>query len=405
MRWPSCASARTSCSRVNRELDETNRGVVALHHELDQQAGRLRQADERKSSYLAGLSHELRSPLNTILALTDLITDPGEPREGGLDPEQRRQVSFIRDLAAQQLELVGDLLDIAKIEAGRADLDLGEVGIAELHALLRAQFLPVAGPGVTLAFEAPEDLPPLVTDRAKVLGVLANLLANALRHTEQGEVRVRAREEDGGVVLEVADTGRGIAAEDLDRIFDEFQQVGGAAARGGRGTGLGLPLARKLAGLLGGELGVRSTPGRGSTFTLRLPVRHAGLVPGDRPVLVVDDEEPARYVVAALLRPLGWGITEAASGEEALACVGREVPAAVVLDLELPAMDGGAVLSALRGRADTAAIPVVISSSRPLGRAEVAAFDRLDAEVLEKGRLTSGRLVEALGRAAGRVRG
>lgn len=389
---------------LNHELDDTNRGVVALHHELDQQAERLIVADERKSSYLAGLTHELRSPLNSIVALTDLLSDQAHSDGRPLSEEQRQQVGFIRTLADRQLKLVGDLLDIAKIEAGRVDLDLRPTTVTQVFSLLRAQFRPIVADAVTLDFTAAPSLPELCTDEDKLLGVLGNLLANALRHTERGQVLVSAKATDGELMcFDVTDTGVGVGPGDLHRIFNEFERIESRAVTGGRGTGLGLPLAQKLAGILGGELSATSTLGQGSTFTLQIPVRHAGLVPGERPVLVVDAVDQSRSLFSTLLSPLGWTTIDAATAFDALDVLGRQAVAIVILDGHLPSPGSLELLKEIRSGADAPGVPIVMAvdlSAPPIDTIDVQA---LHAEVLDKTRITSGRLLHAMTHAVDRL--
>jgi len=379
--------ARTEELRdLNRELESTNRGVVALYAELDDRAEQLRDADERKSRFLADMSHELRTPLNSIVALTELLLD-GEPR---LAAEQAKQVAFIRRMADDQLRLVSDLLDMAKIEAGRVDVNLTDVSIAELFALVRAQLRPlVSEEAVTLHFVAEPDLPPLHTDEALLVQVLRNLVSNAIKFTPAGEIVVRAERDGEAVRLSVSDTGIGIAASDLDRIFDEFVQIPSALQRHGKGTGLGLALVIRLVGLLGGRVSATSTPGEGSTFAVSLPAHRDAVLPAEVPdpsgaILVVDDDEAARYVVRAHLGGAGWDVAEVASGSAALAACARGLPLAIVLDLSMPDMDGTVVLTRLRAEERTRAVPVVIHTSRLMAddvRVQVAAQG---AQVLDK---------------------
>jgi len=371
---------------LNRELDSTNRGVVALYAELDDRADRLRDADERKSRFLADMSHELRTPLNSIVALTELLLD-GEPPLAG---EQETQVGFIRRMAEEQLRLVGDLLDIAKIEAGRVDVDLSDVSVAELFSLVRAQLRPlVREAGVALRFVAAPDLPVLRTDETKVVQVLRNLVANAIKFTPAGEIVVGADTHDGVVRFTVRDTGIGIAPEDLDRVFVEFVQLPGALQISGRGTGLGLPLCKRLVELLGGRISVTSRLGEGSTFEVSLPGGDEIALPAAVPdpsgaVLVVDDDESARYVVRTHLSGLGWPVSEVASGAAALAACERGVPAAIVLDLSMPDVDGTVVLARLRAGERTRAIPVVVHTSRAMSDDAREQIEAHGARILEK---------------------
>jgi signal transduction histidine kinase/CheY-like chemotaxis protein len=385
---------------LNRELEETNQGVVALYAELDDRAERLLEADERKSRFLADMSHELRTPLNSIIALSELLLS-GEPPLVG---EQVTQVSFIRRVAEDQLRLIGDLLDIAKIEAGRLDLDLADVTIGELFVVLRGQLRPLLpGGDVELRFDAPSEPVTLRTDEDKLMQIVRNLVSNALKFTPRGEVVVRAHAEGEQVSIEVSDTGIGIAPENLGRIFEEFVQIPGELQREGRGTGLGLPLTRKLVGLLGGEIDVRSTVGAGTTFTVTLPV--SGVAAAALPdltgaVLVVDDDEASRYVVETQLRGTAWRTVAANGGAAALAAMGASVPAAIILDYAMPEIDGLEVLRRVREDARTAAVPVIVHTSRVLDKEEVAQVHALGASVLDKAETSRTTLLSALAEAA-----
>jgi signal transduction histidine kinase len=259
--------------RLNQELAETNRGVLALYAELDEKAADLARASELKSRFLSNISHELRTPLNAILNISALLIDHVD---GPLNSEQERQVRFVRSAALSLSEMVNDLLDLARIEAGRSVVRPAAFSVADLFAGLRGMFRAITPTErVALVFEEPANLPGLVTDEGKLSQILRNLISNALKFTEQGEVRVTAAYEPAGrVTFVVADTGIGIAPEDQERIFEEFSQLDSALQRRATGAGLGLPLSRKLAELLGGELTLSSTPGAGSTFTVSIPARY-----------------------------------------------------------------------------------------------------------------------------------
>ena len=273
----SLATANDDLSRTNQELAETNRGVLALYAELDDRAEALRVASELKSRFLSDVSHELRTPLSSILNLTRVLADhPGS--EFGV--EQQRAVQFIRKSAQSLTEIVNDLLDLAKIEAGRVELRIAEFTVADLLSALRGVCRPLAaGDAVALRIDDPDALT-MLTDEGRLSQVLRNLVSNALKYTEAGEVRVETALESGDVVrFTVQDTGIGIGHADQTRVFDEFVQIEGAHQQRVKGTGLGLPLARRLAELLGGTVTLASTLGVGSTFTLRLPRVHPSLDP------------------------------------------------------------------------------------------------------------------------------
>jgi signal transduction histidine kinase len=271
--------------RLNLELSETNRGVLALYAELDDRAAELARASQLKSAFLSGISHELRTPLNSILNLTRILL---ERMDGELTPEQDRQVSMIRRAAASLTELVNDLLDLARIEAGKTEVRPARFTVGELFGTLRGMFRPmVTTDDVALHFEMDAGEIELVSDEGKVAQILRNFISNAIKFTERGEIRVSCSATEGGAVaFAVSDTGIGIAPEDQERIFQEFEQVENALQQRAPGTGLGLPLSRKLATLLGGAIDLQSTPGAGSRFELTLPryyqaIAEAG-APGER---------------------------------------------------------------------------------------------------------------------------
>lgn len=257
------------------ELDETNRGVVALYAELDVQAEQLRQAAELKSRFLAYMSHEFRTPVSTILSLARLLLDRVD---GPLNAEQESQVRFIQSSAGEFAELINDLLDLAKVEAGRVEISAEWFEMVDLFAALRGMFKPIlTNPEVSLIFEEPHGVPPLFGDNKKLSQILRNFISNALKFTTRGEVRVSAAiNADDTVTFAVADTGIGIAAQHHHAIFHDFSQVDSPIQKRLRGTGLGLSLSRRLAELLGGSVGMSSEPGVGSIFWVMLPMRWNG---------------------------------------------------------------------------------------------------------------------------------
>jgi signal transduction histidine kinase len=257
---------------LNEELAETNNGVVALYAELDDRAEQLRQASDLKSRFLSYMSHEFRTPLGSIAALTSILLDF---TDGPLTDEQRRQVRFIRDSAKELSEMVDDLLDLAKVEAGRITISPAWFDMVDLFSALRGMFRPiVTSDAVDLVFEEPRHVPRLYTDHKKLSQILRNLVSNALKFTSRGSVRVSVtREDEHWFLFSVADTGIGIAPEHCATLFNDFVQIDSPVQKRLRGTGLGLSLSQKLAHLLGGSVHVESELGVGSTFTLRLPIR------------------------------------------------------------------------------------------------------------------------------------
>jgi signal transduction histidine kinase len=260
---------------LSAELDETNRGVVALYSELDDKADQLRNVSELKSRFLSYMSHEFRTPLGSIRSIARLLLNR---MDGPLTEEQQRQVEFIQSSAAELTDMVNDLLDLAKVEAGRITISPAWFDMVDLFSALRGMFKPILETTSTaLYFDEPEDVPRIYTDHNKLSQVLRNFISNAVKFTPRGEVRVSARRDDGDTVtFAVRDTGIGIASEHVATLFQDFVQIDSPIQKRLRGSGLGLSLSKKFAELLGGKVGVESKPGVGSTFYVTIPVRLPG---------------------------------------------------------------------------------------------------------------------------------
>lgn len=273
------AQLQGEANALREELDETNQGVLALYAELDTQAEQLRQASDLKSRFLSYMSHEFRTPLGSILSIASLLSDE---LDGPLSPEQHKQVTFVSNSARELSDMVDDLLDLAKIEAGRITISPAWFDMLDLFAALRGMFRPIVDTSaVDLIFEEPVGLPQLYTDDKKLAQILRNFIANSLKFTTRGEVRVSARlENPTHVRFAVSDTGIGIAPELHGALFEDFSQVDSPLQKRLRGTGLGLSLCKRFAALLGGEVGVQSAPGAGSTFFVIIPLAIA-LEPAD----------------------------------------------------------------------------------------------------------------------------
>jgi len=266
------AEREAHISALREELDETNKGVVALYAELDDKAAQLRDANDLKSRFLSYMSHEFRTPLTSMTSISGILLSR---LDGPLTPEQQKQVELIRSSASELTEMVNDLLDLAKVEAGRITISPEWFEMVDLFAALRGMFKPIAAStSVSLVFDEPEGDIKLFTDDKKLSQILRNFISNALTFTPVGEVRVSARVLDNDMVeFAVADTGIGIGPEHLPTLFADFVQVDVRLQRRLRGTGLGLSLARKFAELLGGKVAVVSELGKGSRFSVVLPLR------------------------------------------------------------------------------------------------------------------------------------
>jgi signal transduction histidine kinase len=252
------------------ELERTNQGVVALYAEIDDKNRLLAEASESKTRFLNNISHELRTPGNSVLGLSRLLLDPAaEP----LTDEQRHPVQLISTSAEDLLRLVNELLDLAKAESGRIEVAVDVVDLAALFEELRGTTAPlVTRPGVALVVEPPRGVTGFRTDRTLLRHLLRNLLSNAVKFTESGSVTLTADAgDDGTVTFRVSDTGVGIAEADQAKVFEEFFQVRGTLQATVTGSGLGLPFARRVCRILGGDLRLSSTPGEGTTFSFVLP--------------------------------------------------------------------------------------------------------------------------------------
>lgn len=353
-----------------RDLDESSRGVLGLHAELEDKAAALGRAADVKSRVVANVSHEFRTPLHTILGLSKILLDASD---GPLSDEQQKQVRFIRTSAEELQALVNDLLDLSKAESGKAQLRPGKFMLDELFAAMRGQMRPLVTPadGVELVFEPPAEDVALETDQAKVAQIVRNLISNALKFTERGEVRVSAAREGDELLIKVTDTGIGIAPEDFDRIFEEFGQIDSHIQKRVRGTGLGLPLSRRLAELLDGSLTVESSLGAGSTFTLSIPIVHPEvrelativerpLDPTKAPVLVVEDDRKTIFMYEKYLSLGGFQVLPARTVADARRLVRAHRPSAIVLDVMLEGETTWDFLAELKRDPGTSDIPVLV---------------------------------------------
>jgi signal transduction histidine kinase/CheY-like chemotaxis protein len=395
-------------TQLNQELQDTNRGVVALYAELEERADHLRRADELKSRFLSNMSHEFRTPLNSILALSRLLLTR---KDGDLTGEQEKQVQFVRRAAENLTELVNDLLDIAKVEAGKTVVTPAEFSIADLFGALRGMLRPLlVGDNLTLTFEEAVDLPLLVTDEGKVSQILRNFISNAIKFTERGEVRIWAESDRDVVTFHVRDTGIGIAEQDQAIIWQEFGQVTHPLQSRVKGTGLGLPLSKKLAELLGGSVAVVSAPGEGSVFSLTVPrtYRTPGddqeaeaewrLEPGRIPVLIVEDNAADAFACERALAASPYQAITARSTARGRQALEHFAIAAILLDVMLVGEESWRFLIELKQHDATHDIPVIVLSSSQEDRKarSLGADDYLSKPV------DAQAIVRAIDRATGR---
>jgi signal transduction histidine kinase len=264
---------KRASDELERRIQSATADIAQQNELLRRQAIELEQASALKTQFLANMSHEFRTPLNAMLGYTSmLLQGVAGPLNGGV----RRQLGRVESNGRHLLTIINEILDISRIEAGRMPLQISTFRISDLVAEVKAELEPIiVRSRLSLTLDLPRDAKPISTDRQKVKQILLNLLGNALKFTHQGGVTVRARRDtqDRAVILSVTDTGIGIAASDQEHIFDDFRQLDNSPTRAYGGTGLGLSICRRLAQMLGGRITVESQPGKGSTFTLRLPTQ------------------------------------------------------------------------------------------------------------------------------------
>ena len=328
---------------VNSELEDTNRGVVALYAELDDRADALRRMSDAKTSFLSNMSHEFRTPLNSILALSQMLI---QRLDGDLTTEQEKQISYIRNSAQGLQEMVNDLLDIAKVEAGKIEVKAREFEIEDLFGALRGMLKPILQTAsVNLVFDDLPEVPTMYTDEGKISQILRNFISNALKFTERGEVRVSAKLHDlETVVFSVSDTGIGIAPENQERVFEEFVQVESKLQKTVKGTGLGLPLSRTLAHLLGGKVSLESEVGLGSTFSVHVPIVFPGagareisafpeLDPERVPVVLIEDNPETAFVITKFLEQTEFQVIPTYDTSKGMEFVEKFTASAAILDV------------------------------------------------------------------------
>ncbi|HET9957004.1 MAG TPA: ATP-binding protein [Polyangiaceae bacterium] len=358
--------------RLNQELSDSIQGLTSLHSELDEKNDTLRRSADVKARLVANVSHEFRTPINSILGLSRLLLDR---IDGELTEEQEVQVSFIRSNAETLRNLIDDVLDLSKIEAGKISLRPRTFHIREMFAGLRGTMraLPRAE-AVELIISDPTDVPTMTSDDGKIAQILRNLVSNALKFTERGTVEVTAKAEpEGSISFAVTDTGIGVDPVHHETIFEDFGQIDSEAQRKVKGTGLGLSLSRRLASMLGGTLTVSSALGRGSTFTLTVPRVHVEVAqmqalverskvldPRRAPVLVLEDDRQTMFLYEKYLTQAGFQVIPARTTDEARAALGRVRPAAIVLDVMLETESSWRFLRDVKENPETHDIPVMV---------------------------------------------
>jgi signal transduction histidine kinase/DNA-binding response OmpR family regulator len=396
------------------ELQQQSEELRTLAEELDAQRVQVSQSDKLKSEFLSNMSHELRTPLNSVLSLTQLMLEDGLGPDGG---ENKERLEIIERNGKRLLNLINDILDLSKIEAGRMELYVSSFHVAEQVDAVVGTIRPLADErGLSIKVDVAE-MDAMQSDKEKLHQILINLLSNAQKFTKDGEIGVKARQDGASIVFTVWDTGIGISEKDMPHIFNEFRQVDGSTTRQYGGTGLGLAISQRLALALGGRIEIESELGKGTTFTVTLPMmivakktaveRDAELAsnvmrkwqPSGQPprILVVEDNAVARDQIERALKAKGFVVDTAKDGEEGLAKTRAHIPDGMILNLMMPRVDGFQVLDTIRSRPETAHLPVLVLTAKDISAAERASLSHNNVkQLIQKGSLDRSKLVLAV---------
>ena len=403
-----------------RELETQSDALTEQNAELAMQKRQLDEANRLKSAFLSNMSHELRTPLNSVIALSGVLS---RRLANAIPAEEYGYLAIIERNGKSLLALINDILDLSRIESGHAPLSVSRFSLRALAAEIVAVLEPQAREkGIALVSRLGDDLPLLTSDSDKCRHILQNLAGNAVKFTETGFVELSARRESDDLLVTVRDTGIGIAAHQLPHIFDQFRQADESTSRKYGGTGLGLAIAKEYARLIGGSITVESTPGKGSAFTLRIPLaldvpesapaeepeqQAATPAAGTGPLpagqgqtlLLVEDNDAAIIQLTDLLHRQGYHVRTARNGREALAQISSGPPDAMILDLMMPEVDGFQVLKAIRNVESTASLPVLILTAKIVSPEELSFLKGNHIhQLIQKGDINKAGLLAAVAR-------
>ena len=348
---------------------------VRLFDEIQDKSRQLAEASQHKSQFLANMSHELRTPLNAILGYTELIADGvyGSPSEKMIDVLKRLEGN-----GRHLLGLINDVLDLSKIEAGQLNLSLADYSLKDVvQSVYSAVEALAKEKHIALKVEVPPHLPAARGDERKLTQVLLNLVGNAIKFTDAGEVAIKASAANGSFTVAVRDTGPGIAEAEQAKIFEEFQQANSSITKKKGGTGLGLAIAKRIVELHGGRIWVEFEPGAGIDvlFHASDQGRATGEAIMSRRILVVEDEEDSRKILRDLLSTAAYEMTEAENGEQALAAVAKQRPDLILMDIQMPVMDGYEATRRIRTNPDLKSVPIIAVTSYALAGDESKALE------------------------------
>lgn len=394
--------------------------LMEQNTELEMQKKQLNEASQLKTNFLSNMSHELRTPLNSVIALSGVLN---RRLANQIPDEEYSYLEVIERNGKHLLALINDILDIARIESGREETEITSFNANNLIAEVVSMLHPQAHQkNIQLVHAVGNTDIVMTNDANKTLHILQNVISNAVKFTESGIIEVKAFQSDKNIIITITDTGIGIAVEHIPHIFDEFRQADGSTSRRFGGSGLGLAIAKKYANLLGGKITVKSTFGKGSEFTITLPVvyehknriaeqqetanfkypiKKTPIIPASdkslKTILLVDDSEPAIIQMKDILEESGYQTLIARDGAEALGIISHTTPDAMVLDLMMPDIDGFEVLKTLRNAEETADIPVLILTAKHITKEELNFLKRNNVhELIQKGDVNRNELLNAI---------
>jgi signal transduction histidine kinase/CheY-like chemotaxis protein len=403
-----------------RELAAQTSELTEQNMELAMQKKQLDEANKMKNSFLSSMSHELRTPLNSVIALSNVLS---RRLAGKVPDDEYSYIGVIERNGKQLLELINDILDLSRIEAGREEIRFNKFSlhdlIREVVEMMEAQ---ANQKNIALIYYDEEQLPEIKSDYEKCRHILQNIVANAVKFTDKGKVEISAKTDGESICIDIVDTGIGIKEEFLAHIFEEFRQADGSNSRKYGGTGLGLAIAKKYADMLGGGISVESVEGQGSHFTLKLPLRATDSTPqqesepimrrpilpikeqvvdaSTKTILIVEDTEAITVQLRDVLEAEGYQVVVVHNGQQALEQVALQTPSAMILDLMMPEVDGFEVLKRIRAEKASEYLPVIILTAKYVTKEELAFLTHNSIfQLIHKGDINKNQLLQVVSHA------
>jgi len=410
-------SANTELKQQTKEMELQKDEMSEQNVELEIQKKQLTEASQLKSSFLSNMSHELRTPLNSVISLASVLNRRLEDK---IPADEYSYIEVIERNGKNLLHLVNDLLDLSRIESGKEEIELSKFNlnsiVSELVEMMGSQ---AHSKGVKVKNLIANDMPDIISDRIKCRHIFQNILSNALKFTDHGEVKISSIVSKNEINILVSDTGIGISPEAQEIIFEEFRQADETPSRKNGGTGLGLAIAKKYSELMGGSITVESVIGKGSVFTIKLPlimtkagtnkafefegdirsaIKPSEVITKGKSILLVEDSEPAIIQTTDILREQGYKVVVARNGIEALKQLETMQPDGMMLDLMMPEMDGFQVLKSIRDEDKYAHIPVLILTAKHITKDELSFLKSNHVyQLIQKGAIDKKELLISVG--------